>query len=137
MKILLLANILLILGCNLLALEFATAYTYGLILLVLVNSLFLSRKYRFLPSLGYNVLAITLYIASKYLINFIGDYHIVLDNGDFLPITIQITVAISEWIMAIMLSNIINGIIQLYKHMRRRRTLLDSAIEQIGQSSER
>jgi hypothetical protein len=131
-KFLLIINILIIVGFNLLALKEANAYSVGLLLILIMNSIYLSRQINFWKALGIVIFLIFAFISAKYFINYLGNYKVTLSNGDFLPLINQVITSVSEIIIGLITSVIIIFVSQIIWKPKFKLKEQTGRIDQIG-----
>lgn len=132
MLIIIIINIILFGIFHTLSIDFADFHYYGLLAIALVNSIYASRKYRYGRAVAFSALTVILFIATKFLINFLGNYRVLIDAETELPFSIQIISGVTELVVGIIISSVIVLISHLVKKPEINIEEKDTLIDKMG-----
>lgn len=132
MLILVLLNIVLFAVFHTLSIEDATYHYYGLLAVILLNSLYASRKFKYGKAVLFPITAVILFILLKYVINYLGNYRVMIDPQAEVPFGVQIFSSVIELIGFIILSSILVLISRLIFKPKRSNAENDDLISRIG-----
>lgn len=115
MLILVILNVIVFGVFHALSIQIADYHYFGLLSVILLNSIYASRKFKYGKAVLFPIIAITLFIILKYIVNYLGNYRVIVDSGTELPIGYQIFSSVIELIAGIILGSILILLSQLIK----------------------
>lgn len=125
-------NIIAIISLNALALKWANVFSIGLLIFVIINSLILSRAYRYVYAILISIFLIFSYITTEHLVDYFGNYKTVLENGEEIPFDFQIFSSIIILFICIILSAIIILVNRIIINRKIKLIEEDKLIEELG-----